>query len=74
MQEDTVLLALHDFPVQLHVQGPEPETLLASPAEQSSATVEGAVARVVPSALPQDPGEILALQELLPQIHDQPIL
>lgn len=74
VQEGTVLLALHGVPAQLHDQGPEPETLLASPAEQSSATVEGAVARMVPSALPQDPGEILALQELLPQVHDQPIL
>lgn len=69
---DTVLLALQAVPVQLQLQGPEPETALETPALQRSATVDGAVARVVPLAVPQIPGERFALQEAVPQFHVHP--
>lgn len=60
--------------MQLHVHGPDPETLPGDPAWQSSAAVEGAVVLVVPFALPQTPGERLALQEFVPQVQEKPTL
>lgn len=74
VHDGTVLLARHDVPVQLHVHGPEPEILLAEPKLQSSDAVEGAVDIVVPFALPQTPGERLALQEFVPHVQEKPIL
>lgn len=74
VHDGTVLLARHDVPVQLHVHGPEPETPLAEPKLQSSDAVEGVVDLVVPLALPQTPGERLALQALLPHVQEKPIL
>jgi len=71
---EPVFAALQLVPVQVHVQGPVPETPPGEPARQSSVGVEGADETVVPLAEPHPPGDSVAPHEIspLPQVQSQP--